>query len=182
MKQLRSVLATLVLALAVAAPAAARGGGGTVTTFGVGPLSFDLSTSNDVLSWAGNPDRIVYWDQNGSPTRVSYGNAAFAIAQYNYAAHGYISYGFYWDGSEWLLGEFDTTLERFHDERGTRVGMSYGEARRRENRPLAGGCLDSGLWRFHYGADGELYSMVVGVNRGQRVHALHAYGPNPLPC
>jgi hypothetical protein len=77
MKQLWSVLATLVLALAVAAPAAARGGGGTVTTFGVGPLSFDLSTSNDVLSWAGNPDRIVYWDQNGSPTRVSYGNAAF---------------------------------------------------------------------------------------------------------
>src|SRR5450755_76599 len=32
-----------------------EGGGGTVTTFGVGPLSFDLSTSNDVLSWAGNP-------------------------------------------------------------------------------------------------------------------------------
>jgi hypothetical protein len=135
-----------------------------------------------VFSWAGNPDRIVYWDQSGSPTRVSYGDAAFAIAQYHYPANGYTWYDFYWDGSEWLLGEFDTTLERFHTERGTRVGMSYSEARRRENRPRGGGCIDSGFWRFHYGADGGLYSMVIGVNRGQRVHALHAYGPNALPC
>jgi hypothetical protein len=29
-------------------------------------------------------------------------------------SHGETDYSYYWDGSEWLFEQFDTTLERFH--------------------------------------------------------------------
>jgi hypothetical protein len=59
--------------------------------------------------------------------------------------------------------------------------MSYAQAKRKENRRWSGGCWDSGFWRFHK-LDGSNYAMVVAVNNGQRVHALHAFGPHPLVC
>ena len=138
MKQLGAILSAVAVALTMSASASARGGSGTVTTFGVGPLSLELSTSDDVFNWAGRADRVYYLDQYGSTVRLSSGTAAFAVMEYDYSAGGYTDYSLYWDGSSWIFGEFDTTIQRFHTERGTRVGMSYAEARRRENRPLGG--------------------------------------------
>ena len=181
---MRIVWAFLCLALltggfAPVAQADARGGSGTVTTFGVGPVYFNISGPRDVGAFAGNPDRIVYQDQYGNASNLAH--STYAIWEFRYPAGGYTYYSFYYGQEGWLLAEFDTTLERFHTVRGTRVGMTYAQARRRENRPFAHGCIDSGFWRFHIGAYGHLYSMVVGVNPGQRVHALHAFGPTPLP-
>lgn len=173
-------LALLTGGFVLVAQADANGGSGTVTTFNVGPVYFNSSGPENVVAFAGNPDRIVYQDQYGNPS--NFANSTYAILEYSYPAGGYTHYSFYWDGQEWLLEQFDTTLERFHTVRGTRVGMTYAEARRRENRPYGSECIDGGFWRFHTDDYGQLYSMVVGVNPGQRVHALHAFGPNPLPC
>lgn len=174
-----AVLLAAAAVLVITPVAAARGGSGTVSVDGVGPLLFDISSPSDLRDFAGRPDRVTFWDQNGAPTISA--NASWEIWQYHYPNHGYTWYSFNWDGSEWVLEEFDTTLERFHTARGTRVGMSYAEARRCEHRTFSGGCIDAGLWHIRR-QNGQLYSLVVGVNPGQPVHALHSFGPSPLPC
>lgn len=70
---------------------------------------------------------------------------------------------------------------RFHTIRGTRVGMTYAEAKRREPRPWPAGCWNSRVRRQHQVA-GSWYAVVGGVYKGKRVHALHAFGPHPLLC
>jgi hypothetical protein len=178
-KKLGAILIGLAASLAVAAPADASWGGyGTVTTFGVGPLSFDYSGPSDVTAFAGKPDKVTYSDQYGVPTGA--GNAEWALTEYHFPSHGYTAYDFWWDGSEWRLEEFDTTLQRFHTVRGTRVGMNYAEAKRREGRPWSGRCY-SGISHEHK-RDGSYYSLVVGVERGKRVYALYGFGPHPPLC
>jgi hypothetical protein len=181
MHRLGAIIAVVaMLLLLIAAPAQAWGGGGTVTMFGVGPLKFDHSTPDDLAHFAGDPDTIVYWDQYGMPTNAS--NAEWAIAKYHYLGHHlYTWYSFWWDGADWVLEQFDTTLKRFHTDRGTRVGMTYAQAKHRENRPWSGGCIDVGLHRYRR-VGGDIYELLVGVDRGKHVHALHAMGPHQLLC
>jgi hypothetical protein len=66
MLKLGAIAAALLVSLVLVAEADARGGSGTVTTFGVGPLTFDVSGLGDVAAFAGEPDKIVYQDNQGT--------------------------------------------------------------------------------------------------------------------
>ena len=57
--------------------------------------------------------------------------------------------------------------------------MTYIQAKKRERAPYIHGCIDSGFWHFR---DSHRYDLVIGVNPGHRVHALHAAGPGTVPC
>jgi hypothetical protein len=176
MKKLGAVLAALTATLIIVAPAAARGGGGTVTALGVGPLRFDYSTSDDVEAWAGSPDKVSYTDQYGAPTNPD--NATYATEEFHYPGNGYTYYSFWWDGSEWLFEQFDTSLQRFQTIRGSKVGMSYGQARRREKVPWTSGCWSG--FRHDHQLAGQSYEVLVDVYvQGKRVNALDAFGPHP---
>jgi hypothetical protein len=184
MKKLGAVLAALAATLVIAPAASAGwGGGGTVTAFGVGPLEFDFSTSDDVAAWAGYPDKIVYWDEYGIPTSAS--NAHWEITQYHYPGHGYTWYSFVWDGSEWLFEQFDTSLQRFQSIRGTKVGMTYWQAQRNERVPWHAGCGPGGFFHERK-VDGQWYAVGVEVDgpnpQSHRVTGLHAFGPQALLC
>jgi hypothetical protein len=156
-----------------------RGGSGVVTTYGVGGLHFEVANAAAVRAFAGRPDSVVYWNSQGIPTtRPS--NAVWEIFQYGSDSGSYATYSFHHTDGRWLFAQFDTNRKDFRTARGTRVGMTYAEAKTQERgAQYIAGCVDAGFWRFR---DGNRYALVVGVNPGQRVHALHAWGPGQLLC
>ena len=153
-----------------------KGGSGVVSTHGVGRQHFESSTPASIRAFAGRPDSIVYWNKLGQPTGRSH--AVWQLWTYSFDGGGYARYSFHGGAGRWVFSRFDTDRKNFLTVRGTRVGMTYSQAKRRERVPFMGGCIDSGFWHFH----GQRYAYIVGVNRGQRVHALHAYGPGQPLC
>ncbi len=168
-------LSFVLLLLSATHPTAAlaKGGYGLVTLNGVGPLSFDNSTDVDVRAWAGRPDK-VQWSTDGFNDGM-----LWRTFIYRFPRGGVVEYSFYlYPGEGWYFEEFHTTLERFRTRRGTRVGMSYTQARRREGVPESGGCIGGGFW--HHEANAGL--LVATDNARTRVIFLDAQGPEPLPC
>lgn len=174
-----ALTAAVLLALAPQA-AQAKGGSGSVSTYGVGPLRLNVSGPNAARRFAGNPDHVKFFDENGNPSNLR--NSVWAEWSYAFPAHGYVDIWFWWSGTSWLFEQFDTSLERFHTVRGTRVGMTYAQARARERIAFSPGCVDEGFWRTRgHGLNGY-YAYLVGINPGQRVHALRALGPYEPLC
>jgi hypothetical protein len=125
-------IAALMLA-AVPAAAAAKGGSGVVTPFRVGPVTMNRSTAADARAFAGNPDRVFQCVCSGG---------TFKTFIYRFSGHGQTSYAFkqFPDGS-WRLEGFDTNLQRFRSQRGTRVGMTVGQAQHHERLSYRSGCV-----------------------------------------
>jgi hypothetical protein len=156
---------------------AVRGGSGVITTYGVGTHRFEVTHRAGIRAFAGTPNSIRYENKLGEPTGSR--RAVWEIWTYQFASGGYVSYSFHHTLGTWVFVEIDTNRTQFSTARGTRVGMSYAEAKMREGVPYLPGCIDSGFWHFR---DAHRYAVVVGVNRHQPVHALHGYGPDPLVC
>ena len=172
-------------ALAMVPPTAAaparsvvRGGSGVVTTHGVGSQHFEVARPAGIRAFAGKPSSIEYLNKNGQLTGPR--GARWEIWTYRSSTGGGgVEYSFHRSSGRWLFVQFDTNRKQFRTARGTRVGMTYKQAKTNEGGSYIQGCIDSGFWHFR---DGHRYAVLVGVNPGQLVHALHAYGPGKLPC
>jgi hypothetical protein len=154
-----------------------RGGSGVITTYGVGSQRFKVAHPASIRAFAGNPTSVSYENKQGQTT--SRRHAVWQIWTYQHSGGGYVNYSFHRTRGSWVFVQIDTNRKQFKTARGTRVGMSYAEAKRREHAPYIHGCLDSGFWHFR---DQHRYAVIVGVNPGQSVHALHAYGPGNPVC
>jgi hypothetical protein len=154
-----------------------RGGSGVITTHGVGAQRFEVAQLAAIRAFAGNPNSIQYQNKLGEPTSSKH--AVWEIWTYQFASAGYVAYSFHHSSGRWVFVEIDTNRQQFQTARGTRVGMSYAEAKKREGVSYTPGCIDSGFWHFR---DQHRYAVVVGVDRGQPVHALHGFGPHPPVC
>jgi hypothetical protein len=181
---LTSATITFLAGLALVPPTGAaskhssvRGGSGVITTYGVGPHHFEVAKPAGIRAFAGGPNSIRYENKLGQPTDSRH--AVWEIWTYRFAGGRYAYYSFHHGQSGWRFVAIDTNRTQFTTARGTRVGMSYAEAKKREDVSYLGGCIDAGFWHFR---DGHRYAVVVGVNRGQPVHALHAYGPGEPAC
>ena len=170
--------------LAVGSPMAAsgrtkgvRGGSGVVSTYGVGGHHFETTTPAGIRAFAGAPNSVQYLNRTGGSSGPR--RAVWEIWAYHFAGGSSVEYSFHRSNGTWHFSEFDTTRKQFRTPRGTRVGMTYAQAKMREHAPYIPGCIDSGFWHFR---DGHRYDLVIGVNPGQRVHALHAAGPGKVPC
>jgi hypothetical protein len=176
---------TVLAGLAVVPPTAAsnrssgsvRGGSGVITTYGVGTHHFEVAQPAGIRAFAGNPNSIRYENKLGQPTGPT--GAVWEIWTYQFANATYASYSFHRTGGSWRFVEIDTNRTQFATARGTRVGMSYAEAKTREGVSYLDGCIDSGFWHFR---DAHRYAVVVGVNPHRLVHALHGYGPGEPVC
>lgn len=164
------------------------GAGGVVSGHSVGPLKMNLSGPRALMRWAGNPSEVEYLDADGGSTIASL--ATWVELFYNGASptrSAGTTYVFWWSAKGWRLEQFSTTLARFRTPGGTRVGMSYAQAKARERVPDSGGCVASGFW--HESARGRPYfgyvvslSWAHNVLRNQRVNELVAVGPHELIC
>lgn len=175
---------TGVVGLAVVPPTGAasnrssvRGGSGVITTYGVGSHDFEVANPASIRAFAGKPTSVRYENKLGQSTGPRH--AVWQIWAYKYSGGGYVDYSFHRARGSWVFVQIDTNRKQFRTARGTRVGMSYAEAKKREKVMYLPGCIDSGFWHFR---DGHRYAVVVGVNPGQSVHALHAYGPGEPVC
>lgn len=176
--------ALCVAAIAVASPMAAsgrtnrvRGGSGVVSTYGVGRQHFETTTPGGIRAFAGAPDSVQYLNRTGGSTGPRH--AVWETWTYSFTGGSYVQYAFHRSNGKWHFSEFNTSRTEFRTPVGTRVGMTYAQAKKREQAPYIQGCIDSGFWHFR---DGHRYDLVIGVNRHQRVHALHAAGPGAVPC
>lgn len=182
---LATSIITVVAGLALVPPTGAasnrrrgvRGGSGVITTRGVGQHRFEFAHPANIRAFAGKPNSVVYENKLGKPSSSK--RAVWAIWSYRFSGGGSVYYSFHRRRGSWLFVEIDTTRKQFKTARGTRVGMSYAEAKKRESGSYIHGCIDSGFWHFR---DGHRYAVIVGVNPGQSVHALHAYGPGKPLC
>ena len=170
--------------LAVASPTAAHergtgipGGSGVVSTYGVGPHHFETTTPAGIRAFARTPDSVEYLNRTGGSSGPR--NAVWEIWTYRFAGGSYVQYSFHHSHGKWHFSEFNTTRKQFRTPGGTRVGMTYTQAKKRERAPYIQGCIDSGFWHFR---DSHRYDLVIGVNPGHRVHALHAAGPGTVTC
>lgn len=170
--------------LAVCSPMAAsgrtngvRGGSGVVSTYGVGAHHFETTSPAVIRAFAGAPNSVQYLNRTGEPSAPRH--AVWKIWTYSFAGGSYVQYSFHRSNGEWHFSEFNTNRTQFRTPGGTRVGMTYAQAKNREHAPYIDGCIDSGFWHFR---DGHRYDLVIGVNPGHRVHALHAAGPGTVPC
>lgn len=154
-----------------------RGGSGVITTYGVGSHDFEVAQPAGIRAFAGVPNSIRYENKLGQTTGSRH--AAWEIWTYQFAGGAYAYYSFHRSGGSWRFVEIDTNRTQFRTARGTRVGMSYAEAKMREGVSYLGGCIDAGFWHFR---DEHRYAVVVGVDRGHPVHELHAYGPGEPIC
>ncbi len=154
-----------------------RGGSGVITTHGLGARHFEVATSSSIRAFAGKPNSTRYENKLGQSTGPR--KAVWAIWEYKYSGGGYVYYSFHRTKGTWRFVKIDTNRKQFRTARGTRVGMTYAQAKKREGGSYMGGCIDKGFWHFR---DGRRYAVVVGVNKGQRVHALHGYGPGQPIC
>jgi hypothetical protein len=162
---------------AAAARPTVRGGSGVVSTWGVAAQRFESANRTDIRAFAGKPNSVVYLNKDGE--RTGSHNAVWESWTYTYADGGYVDYSFHRSTAGWRFTQFGTNRKQFRTARGVRVGMTYAEAKKREGGSYIHGCLDSGFWRFR---DGTRFAVIVGVNPGQLVHALIAYGPGATPC
>lgn len=172
-----SILALVATAGAASRAISVRGGSGVVSTYGVAKHLFGTTQPKGVRSFAGKPSAVEYLNKYGQST--SRKHAVWETLSYTYAGGTYVAYSFHRSQHKWLFAQFDTTRNQFRTARGTRVGMTYAQAKQREHVPYMEGCIDSGFWHFR---DGTRYAIIVGVKPGHRVHALHAYGRWKLPC
>lgn len=154
-----------------------RGGSGVITTYGVGPHRFEVAHPRQIRVFAGRPNSRTYENKLGEPTTSR--TAVWQIWRYSFSGGGYVYYSFHRSSGIWVFVEVDTNRTQFSTAHGTRVGMSYAEARMRDGGSYVHGCIDSGFWHFR---DRHRYAVIVGVARGQSVHALHAYGPGLPLC
>jgi hypothetical protein len=154
-----------------------RGGSGVISTFGVGSHRFEVAHPESIRDFAGKPNSIRYENKFGEPTSPRH--ATWEIWSYVFSGGGYVYYSFHHSSGSWLFVQIDTNGKQFQTARGTRVGMTYAEAKKREGVSYIQGCIDSGFWHFR---DGHRYAVIVGVNRGHPVHALHGYGPGLPLC
>lgn len=176
--------AVLAATVAVASPTAARergtdarGGSGVVSTYGVSTHHFETTTPAGIRAFAGAPNVVAYLNRTGGSSGPK--GAVWQIWTYQFAGGSYVQYAFHRSHAKWHFSEFNTTRKQFRTPGGTRVGMTYAQAKKREGAPYIQGCIDSGFWHFR---DGHRYELIIGVNPGQRVHALHAAGPGTVPC
>lgn len=155
-----------------------RGGYGLVTLDGIGPrshgsqaLTFDESKPPALRAFAGRASRVIV--SRGAAVNFQ---AAEQLWIYAFPRQGRVFCTFVWskEADAWLLEGFGTTLERFHTARGSKVGMSLANARRREHLRLVIGCL-GGLWRYRKHPPALLILSINGI----RVQSIEAYGPNP---
>lgn len=170
--------------LAVGSPAAAHergtavpGGSGVVSTYGVGGHHFETTAPAGIKAFAGAPNSVQYLNRSGGSSGPK--DAVWEIWTYRFTGGSYVQYSFHRSHGKWHFSEFDTTRKQFTTPGGTRVGTTYAQAKKRERAPYIQGCIDSGFWHFR---DHHRYDLVIGVNPGERVHALHAAGPGMVPC
>jgi hypothetical protein len=157
---------------------AVRGGSGVITTFGVGLHRFEVARPAGIRAFAGKPDSVQYENRVGNPSGRR--GAVWEIWTYRFSGGRYVYYSFHRTrGGSWLFVEIETNRTQFETARGTRVGMSYAEAKKREDVPYIGGCPDSGFWHFR---DQHRYAVAVGVNPGHSVYDLDASGPHRPIC
>ena len=154
-----------------------RGGSGVVSTYGVGPHHFETTAPAGIRAFAGAPSSVAY--QNGTGGSSGPKGAVWQIWTYAFTGGSYVQYSFHHSHGKWHFSEFNTNRKQFRTPGGSRVGTTYQQAKKREDAPYIQGCIDSGFWHFR---DGHRYDLVIGVNPGHRVHALHAAGPGATPC
>ncbi len=176
--------ATIAAALALVPPTGAasnrtavRGGSGVISTYGVGSHRFEMAQPAAIRAFAGTPNSVQFENKLGEPTGSKH--AVFQIWTYTLAGGRDVIYTFHRHHGRWVFVAIDTNRKQFKTARGTRVGMSYAEAKKREGVPYTPGCIDSGFWHFR---DGSRYAVVVGVDHKKPVHALHAFGPGQPVC
>jgi hypothetical protein len=143
----------------------------------VGQQRFEIARPADIRAFAGTPNSIHYQNKLGEATGSK--RAVWEIWTYRFGGGGYVYYGFHSAHGNWRFVEIQTNRQQFQTARGTRVGMSYAQAKQREDVPYTAGCIGSGFWHFR---KGHRYAVIVSVNPGQSVSGLAAYGPSPLPC
>jgi hypothetical protein len=93
------------------------------------------------------------------------------------------SYGFARFSGDWLFESFFTTSRRFSTHRGTRAGMTYAKARRREPGARYSGedCLPPRLWYWKEG--GFLLELILTAERpAGRIKGLDVNGPYSIGC
>lgn len=154
------------------------GGYGLVTTSGVGPrvngsqvLQFATDDQSDVRAFAGSPTHTSFL--RGPSVNFQ---APEEVWTYRRRVGGSTSYTFVWGSDGWSLEGFYTTSRKFSTPGGTRVGMSFTEAARREGVRPARGCL-TGLWHRSAHPRGALGVDINAISK--KVAALSAYGPHP---
>ncbi len=196
MKMLRRAVVAAVVGVVgwLCAPALASavvwgGAGGVVSLHRVGPLWMNLSSPSAVMRWAGKPSSVNYLGSEGEPSRPA--RATWAQAYYNGAGprtyKGTI-YTFARSSRGWRLQQFSTTLQRFHTPGGTRVGMTFAQAARRERVRATGGCVTSGFWHSTTPGHQPYFAYVASLTtiRGRfdhsHVNMLMAFGPHPVLC
>jgi hypothetical protein len=153
----------------------ATGGSGKVGPLLVGPLRVHQATDEDVREWAGKPSRV--W------TLSEPGRQDYRFWRYRHSQGRRTTYGFARAGGDWLLEEFFTTSRRFSTRRGTKAGMPYVKARRREPgaRYVGADCLPPRLRYFKEG--GFLLELFLAAERpAARVEGLSVSGPLALGC
>jgi hypothetical protein len=138
----------------------------------VGRQRFEVARPRNIRAFAGKPNSIEYVNEVGGSSNRKH--ATWAIWSYQFSGGGVVDYSFHRTNHSWRFVQIDTNRKQFRTARGTRVGMSFAQAKKREGVSYTTGCLDSGFWHFR---DKHRYATVVGVNPRQSVHALHAYGP-----
>jgi hypothetical protein len=175
-----SLLAAFGITPAMAGVASAKGGYGLVTFDGVGPLSggiqpvqFDGSIPSDLRAFAGKPDSVSVL------SGISVNNqAAEELWTYTFPSGGRTYYTFVWSDSvgDWLLEGFQTTLQRFRTIHGTKVGISFAQAERREHVPWFNGCHTG----FEHVRRNPLALVEIATDPNKtHVTGLAAYGPTP---
>jgi hypothetical protein len=140
----------------------------------VGPLRIHLAGRDDVRAFAGRPDRIFDLSDLGKP-RV--------LWRYRFRGGRQTTYELVQVDGNWRFEGFFTSTRRFRTRRGTTVGMSWGEARRRERGAAYAhaGCLPPRLWYFKEG--GFKLQLFLSAERPQgRVTGLQVPGPFALEC
>jgi hypothetical protein len=95
----------------------------------IGPLQIDVSTERDIRDFAGKPDKVTIERMPGYKGRIlEYGCTRRCMTTYSISR------------ATGKLSDYWTASPRFTTERGSHVGMSVGEAARRERSKPHPGC------------------------------------------
>ena len=108
-----------------------------MTTYGVGTHHFEIARPPGIRAFAGNPSSVEYWNKYGE--RSGSRTARWEIWRYRFTGGGYVDYSFQRRSGRWFFVQFETNRKQFITARGTRVGMTYNEAKAREGGSYMGG-------------------------------------------